>query len=176
MSVFHRTLTLVNEMLYAPLGLTISSVSEEQQNADYGAGVFQLNDASVRFRVAKTTPAKTGQFVAFWEKDALNRNQAFSYDDAPALLVINTFHPVTGGLGQFVFPKDVLKKHEVLATRDAKGKMAIRVYPEWDTVTSKQAAASQKWQLSYFSQVDPMNDQSLKILGTLYNHTNQQFH
>ncbi|MFC6651224.1 MepB family protein [Paenibacillus rhizoplanae] len=102
------------------------------------------------------------------KKNAERKNQAFTYADAPDLLVINTFHPVSGELGQFVFPKDLLKKHGVLATDNAPGKMAIRIYPAWDTVTNKQAVATQTWQLPYFGIVDPMNHHHMQVLTQLY--------
>ncbi|WP_042213252.1 MepB family protein [Paenibacillus borealis] len=168
MNNFYNTLAYINETFYAPARLTVTSVREEPQNAEYGAGLFQLNNLSVRFRVGKITPTKTGQFVVFWEKDAERKNRALSYTDAPDLLVINTFHPVSGEIGQFVFPKDVLRMHGVLAYGDAPGKMAMRVYPDWDTVTSKQASAAQNWQLPYFSRVDPMNGQHMQALTRLY--------
>ncbi|MEK5032570.1 MepB family protein [Paenibacillus sp. FSL R7-0302] len=168
MNKFHTTLAYINETLYAPAGFIADSIREEPQNAEYGAGTFQLGALSVRFRVAKITPTKTGQFVAMWEKNAERKNQAFTYADAPDLLVINTFHPVSGELGQFVFPKDLLKKHGVLATDNAPGKMAIRIYPAWDTVTNKQAVATQTWQLPYFGIVDPMNHHHMQVLTRLY--------
>ncbi|GJM68893.1 hypothetical protein HMSSN036_11090 [Paenibacillus macerans] len=71
--------------------------------------MFQLNSKSVRFRVAKITPNKIGQFVAFWEKDGDHKNQAFSYEKATDLSVINTFTS-NNNFGQFVFPKEVLVK------------------------------------------------------------------
>ncbi|ASA21225.1 MepB family protein [Paenibacillus donghaensis] len=168
MNTFYKTLTYVKEVLYEPTHLTIESIREEPQNSEYGAGLFQLNSKSVRFRVAKITPTKTGQFVVFWEKDADHKNQAFSYENAPDLLVINVFNPTTNDLGQFVFPKDVLVKHKILTTAAAKGKMAIRVYPSWDTPTSKQALATQKWQLPYFIIVDNKNEIQIQELNRLY--------
>lgn len=104
MNKFNKTLAYINELLYEPNNLTIKDIHEETQNSDYGAGLFQLNSKSVRFRVAKITPNKIGQFVSFWEKDETNKNQAFSYDNATDLLVINTFND-NGDFGQFVFPK-----------------------------------------------------------------------
>lgn len=68
MNKFHTTLAYINETLYAPAGFIADSIREEPQNAEYGAGTFQLGALSVRFRVAKITPTKTGQFVAMWEK------------------------------------------------------------------------------------------------------------
>lgn len=167
MNEFNKALTYVNELLYAPHHLTIKNIQEETQNADYGAGLFQLDSKSVRFRVAKITPTKVGQFVSFWEKDAANKNQAFSYENATDLLVINTFHN-NGDFGQFVFPKEVLLQQNILKTANTKGKMAIRVYPSWDTPTSKQAIATKKWQSPYFVKVDATSRLSIHELLKLY--------
>ncbi|KOS60330.1 MepB family protein [Lysinibacillus agricola] len=167
MNKFNKTLTYVNELLYEPNHLIIENIQEETQNSDYGAGLFQLNSTSVRFRVAKITPNKIGQFVAFWEKDEANKNQAFSYDNATDLLVINTFNS-NGDFGQFVFPKEVLLKQNILKTANTKGKMAIRVYPCWDTPTSKQAIVTQKWQLPYFIKIDNTNSLPIHELLKLY--------
>lgn len=167
MNKFNKALTYVNKLLYEPNHLTIKNIREETQNADYGAGIFQLNSKSIRFRVAKITPTKIGQFVSFWEKDEANKNQAFSYENATDLLVINTFHH-NGDFGQFVFPKEVLLKQNILKTADTKGKMAIRVYPSWDTPTSKQAIATQKWQLPYFINVNDTISLSIHELLKLY--------
>jgi len=168
MNRFSKTLTYVNEIFYEPNHLTIKAIREETQNSDYGAGVFQLNSKSVRFRVAKVTPTKIGQFVAFWEKDLDNKNQAFSYENATDLLVINTFSNDNQSFGQFVFPKEVLVEKNILKTATAKGKMAIRVYPSWDTPTSKQAIATQKWQLPYFVVMDNKNSLQMQELLRLY--------
>jgi len=167
MNEFNKTLTYVNELLYEPNHLTIKNIREETQNSDYGAGIFQLNSKSVRFRVAKITPTKVGQFVSFWEKDAANKNQAFSYENATDLLVINTFNN-NGDFGQFVFPKEVLLKQNILKTANTKGKMALRVYPSWDTPTSKQAIVTKKWQSPYFVKVDATTSLSIHELLKLY--------
>ncbi|MGG3449356.1 MepB family protein [Domibacillus aminovorans] len=167
MNKFYRALTYVNEIFYEPNHLTIKAIREEAQNSDYGAGIFQLNSKTVRFRVAKITPTKIGQFVAFWEKDGDNKNQAFSYENATDLLVINTFTS-NNHFGQFIFPKEVLVKQNILKTATAKGKMAIRVYPSWDTPTSKQAIETQKWQLAYFIDVNNTNNLPIQELLKLY--------
>lgn len=168
MNTFSQAFTYINEVFYEPNHLTVKDIQEETQNSEYGAGVFQLNCTSVRFRVAKITPTKIGQFVAFWAKDATNKNQAFSVENAPDLLVINTFSNDQQYFGQFVFPKDVLVKHNILKTTTTKGKMAMRVYPSWDTPTSKQAIATQKWQLPYFVEVGPNNSLNVQDLVRLY--------
>jgi hypothetical protein len=164
---FYRALTHVNKIVYEPNHLTLKSIQEENQNSDYGAGTFQLNSRSVRFRVAKITPNKVGQFVAFWEKDENNKNQPFSYEKAPELLVINTSMS-NNQFGQFIFPKEVLVKRNILKTSTTKGKMAIRIYPSWDNPTSKQAITTQKWQLPYFVDMSTSNNLPIQKILELY--------
>lgn len=149
MNDFNAALNVVNKMIYEPNGLIVKSVQEEKQNSKYSAGTFQLSSKTVRFRVAHITPTKVGQFVAFWEKDENNKNQPFTYEEAPDLLVITTFKDESK-FGQFIFPKDVLLKQNILKSSVTNGKMAMRVYPSWDQPTSKQAMRTQNWQLPYF--------------------------
>ena len=159
MNDFWTAFTYINEQLYMPCQLTPHAIYEEVQNATYGAGRFCFGETSIRFRVAKVTPTKLGQFVVIWEKDSLNKNQPFSEETAMDLLVVNTFTD-SNRFGQFVFPKEVLKEHKILKTGTTKGKMAIRVYPSWDQPTSKQAIATQKWQLDYFIEYEGPNSLS----------------
>ena len=58
MNDFFEALTYINENFYEPNRFIIKAIREEAQNSDYGAGIFQLNSKSVRFRVAKTTPIR----------------------------------------------------------------------------------------------------------------------
>lgn len=168
MNNFYDALSYVDKSLYTPNNLTITAIQEEAQNREYGAGTFHLNAKSVRFRVAKVTPTKIGQFVAFWEKDQDNNNQAFSYEKATDLLVINTFTR-NNDFGQFVFAKEVLLQQNILKTATSKGKMAIRVYPKWEIPTSKQAIQTQKWQLDYFIEMKHIsNNLSTQKLLKLY--------
>lgn len=160
MNDFYTALNDVNKMIYEPNGLTVKCVQEEKQNSKYGAGIFRLSSRTVRFRVANITPTKAGQFVSFWEKDKNNKNQPFTYEEAPDLLVITVFKN-DSGFGQFIFPKEVLFKQEILKSSSTKGKMAIRIYPSWDKPTSKQALESSKWQLPYF--VDMSDPSKLPI-------------
>lgn len=167
MNDFYRVLSYVNELFYKPTNLILKSVQEEKQNAKYGAGIFQLSSKTVRFRVANITPTKTGQFVAFWEKDENTNNQPYLYVEAPDLLVITTFKS-DSEFGQFVFPKEVLFTQNILKSNSTKGKMAIRVYPSWDIPTSKQALKTQEWQLPYFIDLSTSDNASKEKIAELY--------
>ncbi|WP_047392494.1 MepB family protein [Exiguobacterium sp. s168] len=171
MNDFWTAFTYINEQLYMPCQLTPHAIYEEVQNATYGAGRFCFGETSIRFRVAKVTPTKLGQFVVIWEKDEQNQNQPFSEDTATDLLVVNTFTD-SNRFGQFVFPKIVLKQHNIFKTGTIKGKMAMRVYPSWDNPTSKQAIATQKWQLEYFMDYESFDSLLKNEVLRLYMHSN----
>lgn len=120
----------------------------EPQNATYEGAVFQYDSSFFRLRRAKRTPKKAGYFVAFWQKDEQFRNQAYHVADSPAKLVV----VISDGEreGQFVFPKEVLHTHGVLRDAEQAGKMAMRVYPQWEKALNKTATSTQAWQLPYF--------------------------
>ena len=166
MNDFYKALAHLNKLVYEPCNLSLKSVQAEAQNAKYAAGFFELGSKTVRFRVANRTPTKIGQFIAFWEKDENNKNQPYSYEDAPDLFVITSFKNASE-FGQFIFPKEVLFK-ELLKSPSNKGKMAIRVYPSWDTPTSKQAIQTQAWQLPYFVNMSLLDELTKEKVIQLY--------
>lgn len=167
MKDFFSVLSYVSKMIYEPNKLALESVQEEKQNAAYGAGTFQIASKTVRFRVANITPTKVGQFVAFWKKDENNKNQPYSYEEAPDLLVITTFKS-DNEFGQFIFPKEVILKQNILRSGSTIGKMAMRVYPSWDNPTSKQAMKTQEWQSPYFVDMSNLNKVTESKIIELY--------
>ncbi|MEN1936026.1 MepB family protein [Paenibacillus sp. 102] len=166
MNNFNNTLEKLDKMIYIPNNLLITNLKEEKQNSEYAGGIFQLNNKTIRFRVSKITPNKVGQFVSFWEKNENMKNQAFSYESSPDLLVITCIDD--NKLGQFIFPKETLVKEKILKTQSEKGKMAMRVYPIWDKPVSNQAKKSQKWQLHYFIDLSDIENLSIDNLLNLY--------
>ncbi|WP_142311865.1 MepB family protein [Bacillus wiedmannii] len=166
MNSYNNTIQNLNNIIYKPNNLLIANLKEEKQNAEYAGYLFHLNHNSIRFRVSKITPNKIGQFVSFWEKDDNMQNQAFSYEAAPDLLVITCIDD--NKLGQFIFPKEILLKEKILKTQSQKGKMAMRVYPIWDTPVSNQAKKSQMWQLQYFVDISDHNNLPIDKLLHLY--------
>lgn len=175
---FWNALESIDKTIYQPNNLQVTSVIEEEQNSDYGAGRFTIGSSdisgeplgievrrkSVRLRVAKITPKKTGQFVTFWQKDNENKNQTYHWKASPDLLVIHTLGD-NQVWGQFVFPKDILLEKNILRSDLTTGKMAMRVYPFWDKPSSNAAIATQKWQSDYFFQV--LNEDILPITRIL---------
>ena len=168
---FQTELKMINNIIYKPNQFTIKSIHEERQNSDYAAGTFELATKratkTIRFRVAKITPNKIGQFVTFWEKDTNGINQSYEYNEAPDLLIITVFKD-NDTFGQFLFPKDVLLNKNILRSETTKGKMGIRVYPSWDKPANKTAIKTQEWQLRYFFVVTDRNALPIEQIISLY--------
>ncbi|PGK33826.1 mep operon protein MepB [Bacillus anthracis] len=163
---FNDTIRNLNNIVYKPNNLMITNLKEEKQNAEYAGCLFHLNNKTIRFRKSKVTPNKIGQFVSFWEKDENMRNRAFSYEAVPDLLVITCI--ADNKLGQFIFSKEILLKEKILRTPSQTGKMAMRIYPVWDTTDSNQAKKNQTWQLQYFVDLSDINNLPIDKLLNLY--------
>lgn len=144
----HSDLLATKERVYDPSGLSCSQPAPEAESAEYAAHAFTLNGLSVRFRVAKTTPTKAGQFVTVWQRSAEGPIRPFDVDDSVDLFVISCRDG--DRFGQFVFPADVLCERGIVSRNGTGGKRAFRVYPPWVTTTSRQARNTQTWQVKYF--------------------------
>ncbi|MDE9496999.1 MepB family protein [Xenorhabdus bovienii] len=53
-----------------------------------------------------------------------------------------------------MFNTHILIKKGIFSTQAKAGKRAIRIYPSWVSPISKQAIQTQKWQSSYFINLD----------------------
>ncbi|EOI05094.1 hypothetical protein UAY_00568 [Enterococcus moraviensis ATCC BAA-383] len=143
---------------------TLENLFIEEQNREYEGVTFSIGKQTFRSRKAKITPKKAGYFVVFWEKDVENNNQPYEAATAPDKLVITVFDQEK--IGQFIFPKEILIKKRILSQGEIKGKMAMRVYPNWVEELNKTAAATQKWQREFF--VDLTDRFDSKRLDALY--------
>ena len=144
----HPDLLAAEALAYAPIGLACSDVLPEAESADYAAHTLLLGSLRVCFRVAKITPTKVGQFVTLWKRVGRGPIQPFDLSDPIDVFVVSARSGPH--FGQFVFPKAVLAARGVVAKNGVGGKRALRVYPLWDITTSRQAQATQAWQLAYF--------------------------
>ncbi len=135
-------------LLYDPSGLACSQPVPEAESAEYGACAFAVDGLSVRFRVARTTPTKAGQFVTVWKRSVGGPIQPFDAEDPVDLFVISCCEGER--FGQFVFPRDVLRERDIVATNGSGGKRAFRVYPPWVTTTNRQARSTQTWQVEHW--------------------------
>ena len=152
-SLIHPDIIAAQKYAYEPSGLSYKNLVQEAESQEYGACEFTINDKQIKFRVAKITPTKMGQFVTFWKRIGSGPIMPYDLSDQFDLLVVSvrTAHH----FGQFVFPKSVLWQ-KGFVSKDAKGgKRAMRVYPPWDAPDSPQAQKTQAWQQHYFFKIDP---------------------
>ena len=147
----HQELNEVQHRVYDTLGFQYSQPVIEAESSEYGACGFELNRLSVKFRIAKITPTKVGQFVTLWKRIEKGPIQPYDNSDSVDYFIINTRKGDL--LGQFVFPKSVLCQQDVFSINGIGGKRAIRVYPPWDVAVNRQAQKTQKWQLEYFLEI-----------------------
>lgn len=181
-TTFHPDLLLAQKLVYEPLGLHRSEIIPEAESQEYSACRFTINNKRMLFRVAKTTPTKSGQFVTIWKRMGMGPIMGtgsiesdgprvgdgpimpFDLSDPVDLFVISVRN--AENFGQFVFPKDVLAQEGYVSKHNSGGKRAIRVYPPWVVTDSAQARKTQAWQINYFCEIesDVDKDKMQKLL------------
>lgn len=144
----NTNLAVINKLVYQPCGFTISHFKAEPESKIYSACDFRLNNMPVKFRMAKITPTKVGQFVTTWKRDEHGKTVPFDVNDHFDVLVIGAINGEQ--IGQFVFTKQTLIENGVIKSNNSTGKCGIRVYPTWDQVNNKQAQHTQQWQSQHF--------------------------
>ncbi|SFM98925.1 hypothetical protein SAMN05421594_0150 [Chryseobacterium oleae] len=158
----------VDELIFQPLELKLLNIEEDTESKDYSGCGFTLSDLKIKFRTAKITPTKTGQFVTIWKRNEKGETAPFDSNDVFDFYLISAFNDTHKGI--FIFPKEILVEKQILSHGKKMGKRGIRVYPTWDLTESKQAKATQKWQTEYFfdlSQNSEAHLQKVKILFDL---------
>lgn len=157
---------IAKKEIYDHCGYDCTTPQAEPESVEYGACQLTINKRGIIFRVAKTTPTKSGQFVTIWKRVDNGPIQPFDISDDFDLMVISTRKDKL--LGQFVFPKPVLLTKGIISGNNKDGKRGIRVYPPWEPVTSKQAEKTQAWQLQYFLGIQGDTNLDLKRAHLLY--------
>lgn len=159
-------LILTKEILFDNYNFEITQPLLELESSEYGACTFVLNNLNIRYRTAKITPTKTGQFVTLWKRINQGPIQPFDSTDPIDLFVISVRKDDHFGL--FIFPKSIGIEKGIVTNGNKEGKRAIRVYPPWDVTTSKQAQKTQKWQLDYFLEINQNQKMDLKRAKSLF--------
>lgn len=163
----YSELELIDNSVFKPLRLELKNVEIELENQEYFAHNFKLGEQNVKFRTAKITPTKTGQFVTIWKRNEKGITEPFNITDSFDFYIIAARKDNKFGL--FIFPKLVLYENRILSDRTRDGKRGIRVYPTWDLTTNKQALKTQLWQTKYFLEIFQDNQIEFKRAKYLLN-------
>lgn len=139
---------ILNEQLFSLQGKNLSNILAEPESKEYLAHSFHLDGQKVIFRKAKITPTKTGQFVTIWKRNSEGITAPFDISDEFEFIMVYCENEDSSGV--FIFPKAVLHQKKIISDEIKDGKRGIRVYPPWDSPTSKQAQKTQAWQVKYF--------------------------
>jgi hypothetical protein len=151
-----KNLLIAKELVYDVCGFDCSEPQPEKESQEYEAFDFKIGESRIKFRSAKITPTKTGQFTTLWKRNQTGIIEPFDYADAIDFVIVSVQKEGLSGL--FIFPKDILLKKGIFTTQIKEGIRATRVYPPWDETTSKQAQKTQQWQLDYFYEITPKTD------------------
>ncbi|MFJ5927467.1 MepB family protein [Kitasatospora sp. NPDC092948] len=162
----HGDLLAAKASVYDPSGFGCSLPVPEPESAEYAACAFTFDGRSVRFRVAKTTPTKVGQFVTLWQRSEAGPIRPFDTDDGVDLFVVSSRDD--DGFGQFVFPCEALYERGIVSRDGSGGKRGFRVYPPWVTTTNRQARSTQAWQVNYFLDLGQDGPVDLALAHALY--------
>lgn len=149
----------IDEILFEALGLKVSNISYEKEAGDYCGFNFQLGKLNMKFRRAKITPKKTGQFVALWKRSSIGKTEPFGFEDHFDFYIIGIGNGNNSGC--FVFPGTILAEQNILSVNGREGKRGFRTYSKWDMPENKQARQTQSWQILYF--IDLIKDRTLSI-------------
>lgn len=135
--------------IFSKLNLIISHLQPDSECEEYFGYSFQLNQFSIKFRKAKITPKKIGQFVTLWKRNPESKQtEPFTSEDPFDFYII--FCNNNDQSGFFFFSKEILIQKNILTTLSKDGKRGFRVYPTWDSPENKQATKTQDWQKHFF--------------------------
>ncbi len=159
-------LILVQKLVYDPSAYKIEQFLPENESLEYGACSFTLNNRFIKFRTAKITPTKAGQFVTLWKRNEAGITQPHDINDIFDLYIISVRKAHL--FGQFVFTKSCLVRHGILSVPGKEGKRGFRVYPPWDTTENKQAQKTQQWQRDFFLEINDGSSLDVGCVRLLY--------
>lgn len=162
----HTELITARKFVYDLCDYTFAELTEEKESQEYSGYTFNLNKIPTKFRAAKITPIKTGQFVTLWKRNEAGITQPCHASDDIDLYVISVRKKNL--YGHFVFPKTTLIRQGILSSSEKEGKRGFRVYPPWDKTTNAQAQKTQKWQLEFFLEIHDGSSLDVERTNYLY--------
>ncbi len=141
------------------IGQKFTNITQDQECEEYFGFNFQIDKLNLKFRKAKITPKKVGQFVTLWKRNSEKQTEPFNENDNFDFYIIVTEQEEKFGF--FIFSKKILSEKQILTTNPKEGKRGFRIYPDWTKTENKQAEKTQSWQTNYF--IDLTNSEQKNI-------------
>lgn len=148
-------------LVLKPMNLSISTLEKDVECNEYIGYNFEVKELSFKFRKAKITPKKVGQFVTLWKRNSAKQTEPFDENDIFDYYIITTEED--SKLGFYFFPKSILIEKNILTSIKKEGKRGFRVYPNWVKPENKQAEKTQNWQQDYFVEVNNQQIDKTKL-------------
>jgi hypothetical protein len=145
----------------------LTNIIQDQECEEYSGFNFQIDKLNLKFRKAKITPKKVGQFVTLWRRNSDKQTEPFNETDNFDFYIISTEQAEKFGF--FIFPKSILIDRQILTTNQKEGKRGFRVYPNWIKTENKQAQKTQTWQTNYFINLTNNEQKNIEKLKTIIN-------
>ena len=134
-------------VLHQLIGVSFECVTPEKECMAYAGYNFQIGSKIIKFRKAKITPKKTGQFVTLWKRNAFKQTEQFHETDEFDFCFIVVEQDDQYAV--LVFSKSVLKQRRLISSSLGLGKRGFRVYPDWVITENSQTRKTQDWQSDY---------------------------
>lgn len=93
----------------------ISNIYQDNKSEEYCGYNFTIDKSNIKFRKAKITPKKTGQFVTLWKRNSNNETEPFNENDNFDFYIIVTEDGKKSGF--LIFPKHILIEKKILSTK-----------------------------------------------------------
>lgn len=145
---------------------TITNITKDQECEEYLGYNFRVGRLNIKFRKAKITPKKTGQFVTLWKRNIEKQTVPFDVNDNFDFYIIATAQDDRFGI--YLFPKTVLGEKQILTKEQKEGKRGFRIYPDWAKTTSVQAEKAKSWQTKYFLDLTNEEEQNISKFNRLF--------
>ncbi|RZJ80730.1 MAG: hypothetical protein EOO20_25735 [Chryseobacterium sp.] len=65
-----REIERLQDLFFSPLEMVLSDIAQDTASKEYVGYHLQLDQFNIKFRKAKITPKKIGQFVTLWERNS----------------------------------------------------------------------------------------------------------
>ena len=156
-----QELNTLEKLIFDANGGGLVNIKEDEECRDYAGYNFQIGSHHVKFRKAKVTPKKIGQFVTLWKRNLTGQTVPFDMEDEFNYYIIMASDAHRTGF--FVFPKQILVSMGILSSLNSAGKRGFRIYPEWDNPVSSQALRTKKWQNEYFINLNKEQEAKEKL-------------